>query len=265
MNRGGTIPNVAHTGDGSSAPPPRPDLAGTRPQDRVVPALPDPTWKPIDILPVLLMPIGAASVLLEFAVQVTRLRGALINTVSELVFELFLAGSVLVWLRWIRPGPIEALGIRSTRPAGDLFLGILIGLGMLVVAVVVSELVQQVVSLVIGHEPRLPQRVPASIRGPWLIPLFFTLVLIGPAAEEILFRGFVFRGVRQRFAFWPAALISAACFSLAHVTFLSLPYTFTDGLILAGVFERRRSLVASFAAHATNNLVVFLLLVGARH
>lgn len=35
------------------------------------------------------------------------------------------------------------------------------------------------------------------------------LVLVGPLVEEVLFRGVIFRALRSRFAFWPAALIAS--------------------------------------------------------
>jgi hypothetical protein len=91
----------------------------------------------------------------------------------------------------------------------------------------------------------------------------FLLVAIGlvvPALEETLFRGILFGGLRRRWSYWPAALVSAAIFAVVHqhvagfVTYLLL------GLIFAYLFEASRSLVTSWAAHAAFNVFNLMLL-----
>ena len=47
-----------------------------------------------------------------------------------------------------------------------------------------------------------------------------------PAAEEMIFRGLMFAPLRDRMAFWPAALISAALFGLYHGNLLQGVYAF---------------------------------------
>jgi hypothetical protein len=81
-----------------------------------------------------------------------------------------------------------------------------------------------------------------------------------PALEETLFRGILFGGLRRRWSYWPAALVSAAIFAVVHqhlagfVTYLLL------GLIFAYLFEASRSLVTSWAAHAAFNIFNLMLL-----
>ncbi len=47
------------------------------------------------------------------------------------------------------------------------------------------------------------------------------------------------------------------------VEVLRMPYTFVSGLIFGAVYERRRNLLPSMIAHATNNLLGFIALVHA--
>lgn len=59
-------------------------------------------------------------------------------------------------------------------------------------------------------------------RWPWLLPGLFAQAGI---AEEVLFRGYLFRHVRQGRTFWRAALLASAPFILVHLLlFLTLPW-----------------------------------------
>jgi membrane protease YdiL (CAAX protease family) len=89
-------------------------------------------------------------------------------------------------------------------------------------------------------------------------------VCFAPVCEELYFRGFVFQGLRRWVRFAWAGLASSAMFAFVHVEpirFLSLCVT---GLLFAGVFERRKTLVANMAAHATLNVIAITLAALAR-
>jgi CAAX protease family protein len=94
----------------------------------------------------------------------------------------------------------------------------------------------------------------------------FVAVAIAPPAEELFFRGVLFRGLRDRRGLASAAGVSAVMFGLAHWTgewrgalVLALSMTVT-GLALALVYDRRKNLVSNIAAHATFNIIGVILL-----
>jgi membrane protease YdiL (CAAX protease family) len=84
-------------------------------------------------------------------------------------------------------------------------------------------------------------------------------VLFAPVFEELAFRGLLFGLLRRRYQWWPAAMLSAAFFALAHgyglIGFLSV---FWSGLIWAWAYERTGSLWPGIIGHAINNLLVCL-------
>ena len=84
-------------------------------------------------------------------------------------------------------------------------------------------------------------------------------VLFAPVFEELAFRGLMFGVLRRRFHWWPAAVLSAALFALAHgyglIGFLSV---FWSGMIWAWAYERTGSLWPGMIGHAVNNLLVCL-------
>ncbi len=95
--------------------------------------------------------------------------------------------------------------------------------------------------------------------SPTLAVSLMEYVLFAPVFEELAFRGLLFGLLRRRFQWWPAALLSAALFALAHgyglIGFLSV---FWSGLIWAWAYEHTGSLWPGIIGHAINNLLVCL-------
>lgn len=99
------------------------------------------------------------------------------------------------------------------------------------------------------------------------MPLILRIVTIlwasveAPLAEETLFRGIVFQGLRHSFGGWfpytwavfAGALSSGLVFGLAHFEIHTLPILFLVGVILAYVFQYGRSLYASAIVHGLLN------------
>jgi uncharacterized protein len=90
---------------------------------------------------------------------------------------------------------------------------------------------------------------------------------IAPIAEELFFRGVLFRSVRDRRGFASGAGVSAALFGLVHYVpspwkdalLLQSIMVFT-GFALAWIYERRGSIAANMAAHMTFNAIGITLI-----
>jgi len=86
-------------------------------------------------------------------------------------------------------------------------------------------------------------------------PLWLVWLVIGltPAlCEELFFRGLVLSGLR-RLGLWPALIVCALLFGLAHSSVYRLLPTFFIGLLLAWLVWRTGSIWTSIVAHALNN------------
>ncbi|WP_419022695.1 lysostaphin resistance A-like protein [Emergencia sp.] len=86
------------------------------------------------------------------------------------------------------------------------------------------------------------------------------VVIITPLAEEMLFRGTLFGGLRERYGFWVAAIISSAVFAVMHLNPWSMVCTFIIGMFYALLFEKTGSLVYSMVGHGINNLIAVISL-----
>ena len=181
---------------------------------------PPATWKAIEAIPVFLL---ALAVTLVLSIPVLTLRSCSSRFIGgTLVGEVGFGGAVLLWIRYVNHGRLAALGL-PRRPFRDVFAGVAAGAAMIVVA---------------------------------------GIVLAAPLGEEIFFRGFLYKGLRRRLRVWSATAISAGWFALVHFSgvefLLIMPSLFVIGAGLALIYERRQSLLASIAAHATFNLVGYL-------
>jgi membrane protease YdiL (CAAX protease family) len=88
-----------------------------------------------------------------------------------------------------------------------------------------------------------------------LIPAF----TIGPFAEEVFFRGLVYNALRRRIAPLAAVVLQAFIFTLVHYRWpetgiVPLIVVFAMGVVLAGVYEWRKTLWGPIALHVLKNL-----------
>ncbi len=84
----------------------------------------------------------------------------------------------------------------------------------------------------------------------WLI---FTVVIVAPFLEEILFRGFIFTGFRNKYGWVNAMLISGVLFAVNHLQLVGLITYFLLGCILAYLRHASKSLWPSIFFHMVIN------------
>ena len=89
---------------------------------------------------------------------------------------------------------------------------------------------------------------------------FFALVIIAPLYEEILFRGFMFRGLAKAWKFWPAALFVSVLFGVAHGQLNVGIDTFLLGIAASYLVWETKSIWPAILLHGIKNTVAFVLL-----
>ena len=99
----------------------------------------------------------------------------------------------------------------------------------------------------------VPSPIPASFLEELPLLTLVLVVLVGPAAEEIFFRGFCFAGLVGRWGFWGAAVASSGLFGLAHLDPALMGPAFVSGFVFAWVYRRTGSLWPVVLAHTARN------------
>ena len=89
-----------------------------------------------------------------------------------------------------------------------------------------------------------------------MLLLWITFVIVAPAGEEIMFRGFLYRGwVASPRAVLPAIVVISAAWAIIHVQYdwFGILQVFLVGLVLGWVRWRSGSTLLTFALHALAN------------
>jgi membrane protease YdiL (CAAX protease family) len=97
-----------------------------------------------------------------------------------------------------------------------------------------------------------------QMRGPMLALAILVIGIVGPIAEELLFRGYVQTRLRERWGPVPAVLIAAALFGFLHFDLIHSTFAFGLGLALGYATERAGSLRPAVWAHMINNTLSVL-------
>ena len=91
----------------------------------------------------------------------------------------------------------------------------------------------------------------------WLLPMLAAAILVAPAGEEAMFRGFLFRGwVRSSRSAWPAIVVISVLWAMLHIQYdwAGVLQIFVVGLFLGWMRWRSGSLTLTFLLHALFNL-----------
>ena len=266
-------------------PPRRPDLRadGTPIGAQVLPdtegrTLPDGrptvTWRFLPLVGVVLLGflLGSLAAAPVFAVLGDTTDGGA-SGFSELaqgiVVDVVLVGTLLVWLRRRHPGWQRALRlVPSSRVGREIAIGIGLGIVVRIVAGIVAAIVVASLAAITSEEVTVPEQVTGDLHGLQLVVFALFAVVVAPVTEEFLFRGLIYRSIRDRNGAMLGAVVSALLFGAIHFVpgpwpdALALQITMVvTGLGLAWVYERRKTLLAPIAGHAAFNLIAVVVIV----
>lgn len=174
-------------------------------------------------------------------------------------------GALLLGVTWFlqshRRGWAEAFGF-PIAPWTSIARGIALALGVIPVAYAL-----QWGSVVVLKQVGIPANPQSSVElllrtgsGWQRACLALFAVGVAPAVEEMLFRGIFYTCLRDLGRPRMALVVSAVFFGLVHTNLPALLPLTAFGAALAWLYGRTGNLLACVAAHATFNLVPFLML-----
>jgi uncharacterized protein len=106
--------------------------------------------------------------------------------------------------------------------------------------------------------PHVPQDLIAifgSVQSPAvLLAMIAVACVVAPINEELLFRGVIYRGMRQRFGRAPALVVSGLLFGLLHANWAGFLPLALLGAVLALAYEQSGDIRVPIVAHALFNL-----------
>ena len=166
---------------------------------------------------------------------------------------------LVVWFAGVHRAqrPFNALGMVKPRTSWLVTALLAAGaLGFSILATFVYGFVVDRLGLDALRPPDI--RTEALFPGIALLLTFQALALITPISEEILFRGFVLRGLLNQIGAGPAVVSTALVFSALHFDAGTIIPIFFTGLALGWLYVKTGSLWPCIAAHAGQNALALL-------
>ena len=193
-------------------------------------------------------------IFLAFPLMILGLVGSF-KSASVLVISLAQTAAYLlvVKLRFIKTNFWSGLGFNKIELKNYLKLGLKYWLAIEATALIWDFLLTK-----LGLSPSGPGGR-TWITGLKFLPLvyvYFSQAILGPLGEEVFFRGYVFRFLRQKQSFFKAAIISAFLFALIHLDIKMFPLLILHGYWYAKMTEKSKSIVPAYTAHMLKNLLV---------
>lgn len=204
--------------------------------------------------------------LLQLTLHAAGVRPGRLLGLSAEAFRFFptvLTAYVVLLLAWRRGMTLRHLGFvrpRSWRPALYAWAG-----------AVMAGPVWAAAMLLLGLDPHGPYggviraALPLEVltRAPVLL-WAFTIVVLAPVVEEVIFRALLYRGVRARWPLLPALLLTGLVFAAFHFDAARFVPLLLVGALLAWAYDRSGSLWASIVPHAGLNAMTLAVLVFGR-
>lgn len=88
---------------------------------------------------------------------------------------------------------------------------------------------------------------------------FLSVVILAPIAEEILFRGIIFRMLSKHWSEVAAIIVSAVLFGLYHMNLLQTIYVLPIGLLLGYTAYKCKSVLPCILIHMINNFMPYVV------
>ena len=156
--------------------------------------------------------------------------------------------------RWENLG-IRIDGLRWPAIVGWAALGLMLSLASTTAYVVIVT-----ATGIEWLQPQSPLTDELLGQGPTRALSVGVIVALGPAAEEVFFRGFLLAPLVQGIGVVPGVAAASAVFAVAHGDIAVVLPVFVSGVILSWLYVRTGSLWPSFLAHsAQNSLAVALV------
>jgi len=172
--------------------------------------------------------------------------GSMMMVLTLIITNLIIGGVFLLF----KLTPVSGSYIRI-RPWSVLFWTVLAALGSIIPSLWFQD-----------QLPELPNLMENDFKAIINTPGgFLGIAILGPIAEEIVFRGAVLRELLKRSSdrHWSAIAISALLFALVHVNPAQMPHAFLMGLLLGWLYYRTDSIIPCIVFHVVNNTVAFVI------
>lgn len=93
----------------------------------------------------------------------------------------------------------------------------------------------------------------------YYILMFFTILVVAPFAEEVIFRGFAFPAIKNKTGTFWAGVITSFFWAIYHPGIYLIIVSFILGMVYFYLFQKHKTLLSPIFAHFLHNLIFVIL------
>lgn len=168
----------------------------------------------------------------------------------EIVTLSALGTIILTGILFVRDRKLEqkaGIPLPERAPLSKYWTVVIFGIAGCIAATCLMAMVQ-----LAFYDERYQQTAQITYSAGFLMQIIGLGIVI-PIAEELMFRGILYKRFRERQGFWYSALWSSLLFSLMHSNTTQMIYTFLLGILLSYLYEKFGSLRAPAVLHILLN------------
>ncbi len=170
----------------------------------------------------------------------------------------------VIWYR-VRSGgasrPLSILGLRARRALTHIGTGLSGYAAFVTLLIIIATIIAWLLG---GSMPmaQTTEEMIGSAQTPAEVAIYFVLVcILAPVFEELIFRGYVYAGLRRIMSARAAILLGAAAFAAVHLNGEAFLVIGLIGAMLCYLYERSRSLLPGMIAHGVHNGLVLAIML----
>jgi membrane protease YdiL (CAAX protease family) len=165
----------------------------------------------------------------------------------------------VAYFRFMRPGVLTVadLGVTPSRLPKNALLGLGVGVAVLVASAAIQATMQ---ALGVQQTQLMDLQCVRDFPFAGFLLVVFAGGVLAPIAEELYFRGFVFRSYMQTKHPAVAYIATSLLFAMLHLNLPALLPILVMSLIFCYAYKRTGSIVPSVVGHSVNNVAAFSVL-----
>lgn len=165
-------------------------------------------------------------------------------------------GGVVMFLLYRKDQLARKAGFLGRRGPDRIWAPPVMWISVIVLGIAGSQFFNDVIWLTRLREifPGYDQAAASAMEGQPVWLLMASVGILAPIAEELVFRGLVYRRLQDWMAPWMAILLSSLIFGLYHGNVVQFVYAALTGSLFALMYYRTGTLGAAMAGHAAANL-----------
>ena len=180
------------------------------------------------------------------------------------LMDIFAIGAVIYFITKKYKQNLSSIGLSGKKITDAVLVGIKSYLGMLPVILIVLFIIIWL-SNIFNYQPPIQPIFELFLqeeRSALVMCLTIFVTLVGPIAEEIFFRGFAYRALREKLGVFKAIALTSLVFAALHTNLVGFFPILILGILLAYLAQKTNSIIPSITVHVLHNTVIlsFLLL-----